>query len=112
MLHRDLRRGHGKLDEAPHFFYFPLFDVLQRVKVLYLGGDGCGKARRIEFSDPCHSAAAGEDVRPCFFRADTESTDQSHTCYYNSARQIFIPPAAQLESAQVSPAAQARYRRS
>src|SRR5689334_5855137 len=88
MLHRDLRCGHGELNEPPHLLYFALFDMLKRVEIFHFRGNRCGKTRGIELGDRPHPAAAREDVLPCLFSTDAKSTDQSQACYHNSARQI------------------------
>src|SRR4051812_14054218 len=109
MLHRDLRRRHGELNEAPHLLDFALLDTLQRVEVLHFGSDGHGETCGIELCDRSHPAAAGKNVSPRLFRADPESTDQSQACHYYSARQIFIPPGYRYISMQEPARAWANY---
>ena len=66
LRHRLLRGGKGIVDEAPHLARFFLFDELQRVEVLDLGGEGHRETGGVKALDRRHAAGAGQQLPPHF----------------------------------------------
>jgi hypothetical protein len=64
VVHRLLRGGDGKVDEAAHLAGLFLVDKEQRVEVLDLGGEADGMAGEVEGLDLRHAAAAGQQALP------------------------------------------------
>jgi hypothetical protein len=90
------RGGNGKVDEARHLARVLLLNELERVKVLYFGGEVDWKLRCVKASDGGHAALASEQVLPGFSccipnrtkQADTGDNDSSGTARW----QITYPP--------------------
>ena len=77
--HGFIRGGESQVDEASHFLGFFFLDEVQRVEVLYLGGDLAGKVGGVKLGDARHPTFAGEKVLPRVFRGIAHATDQAQT---------------------------------
>ena len=48
------------MNKAPHLARFFLVDELERIEVLYLGGDLAGEGGSVEAGNPLHAALPGQ----------------------------------------------------
>ena len=71
-LHREVRRGHGVLDEGVHLLDVLLVDVVQGVEALDFARDLTGELRDVEPRDTADAAASGAERVPVGFGADPE----------------------------------------
>ena len=58
VIHRLLRGGDGVMNEGAHLARFFLFNVVERVEILYFAGKATGELFGVEFLDIVRAAAA------------------------------------------------------
>ena len=87
VVHRELRRRDGVLDEDVHLLDVFLVDELQRVEALDLAGDPRGELRRVEVRDRADPAAAGAERLPVRLGPDAERRHEADARHDDSPAQ-------------------------
>jgi len=89
---RFIRGGDAQMNEAPHLLNFFLFDEIQGVEVLNLGGNLAGKGGGVEPGNACDTTLAGKQSLPHHVGGIAHATDQAETRDYDPASQLFRLP--------------------
>src|SRR5208337_606170 len=77
--HREIRAGHGELNEAAHLFQLFFGDPDEWIEAVDLGGDAAIECGAIEMSDRADAALPGEQLWPNLVGANAQRTDQTYT---------------------------------
>ena len=91
IVHRELRRRDGELDEDVHLLDVLLVDELQRIELLDLARDPRRELRGVEVRDRTDAAAPGAEGVPVRLGADAEGRYKSNTGDDDSPAQTSDP---------------------
>ena len=80
VIHRLLRGSNGVMNERAHFARFFLFNVVERIEILYFAGEATGEPFRVEFLDIVRATSALEQRGPGDLNRITYWRNQAETC--------------------------------